>query len=82
MVSRWLGHSSVAITQAIYQHVAPSMIAAAGDRSTSSFHPASSQGIAMTPQAIALLRADLGEALVDAGFTLHECGGWVPTGGV
>lgn len=32
VVSRWLGHASVSITQDIYQHVIPSMIEEAGER--------------------------------------------------
>jgi integrase len=32
VVSRWIGHSSVSITQDIYQHAIPSMIEEAGDR--------------------------------------------------
>ncbi len=32
VVSRWLGHASVSITQDIYQHLIPSMIAEAGER--------------------------------------------------
>lgn len=32
VVSKWLGHSSVAITQDIYQHVTPSMMEDAGER--------------------------------------------------
>jgi integrase len=32
VVSRWLGHSSVAITQDLYQHAIPSMIEEAGER--------------------------------------------------
>lgn len=32
VVSKWLGHSSVAITQDIYQHVTPSMLEEAGER--------------------------------------------------
>lgn len=32
VVSKWLGHSSVSVTQDIYQHVLPSMVADAGSR--------------------------------------------------
>jgi integrase len=34
VVSKWLGHSSVSITQDIYQHVIPSMLEEAGAKLT------------------------------------------------